>query len=172
MVNCQARTLSEAGFLGGMPLDNLFRRIDALQKFDIERETISIINEYGWYITGLLRVQLAAGKDANDQPVTIFGRDYYSDRTIFDKTFGAYPPLGKVTDWITNYRTGSFYSSLVTKAEGRVFRTTSDVSYFDEIIKRSGEVVMKLNKEHLEQFVREILKPQLRARFKLLKGGV
>jgi hypothetical protein len=155
-----------------MPLDNLFRRINALQKFDVERETIVIINEYGWYITDLLRAQLSAGKDSNDQPVTIFGRDYYSDRTVFDKTFGAYPPLGKITEWITNYRTGAFYSSLVTKANGRTFKIESDVPYFEDILKRSGDRIMKLNSEHLKQFVREILKPQLQARYKVFKGGV
>lgn len=154
-----------------MPLNNLFRKIDAISKFDIEKETIDIINENGWYITALLRLQLQRGKDMNDEPVTIFGRDYYSDRTIFDKEHGAYPPLGKFTSWITNYRTGQFYSTLVTSAQGRVFKTESSVPYFDKILQRSGDKIMKLSKEHLSQFSREILIPQLKIRFKIFSGG-
>ena len=155
-----------------MALNNLAKRINALEQFDIESEIISIINEYGWFISALLRLQLQEGKDSEGNPVTIFGRDYYKDATIFDKEHGLYPPLGKQTEWITNYKTGAFYASLVTIAEGRVFKTESNVFYFEEILKRSGDRIMKLNKEHLRQFTVEILIPQLRVKFKSLQGGV
>lgn len=148
-----------------MPLTNLLKRINALTVFDVEKETIDIINKNQFYITALLRLQLQEGKDANDEPVKIFGRDYYSDRTIFDKEHGNYPPLGKQTEWITNYRTGAFYASLVTVAEGRIFKTESDVAYFDKILERSGDVIMKLNKKHLSEFAHEILIPELRNRW-------
>lgn len=148
-----------------MPLDNLYRKIEALEAFDIEKETIDIINKNEYYITALLRLQLQQGLDSEDKPVTIFGRDYYKDSTIFDKEHGNYPPLGKQTEWITNYRTGAFYTSLFTVARGNTFKTESDVPYFEEILKRSGDVIMKLNKEHLLQFSKEILIPQLRIRF-------
>ncbi len=155
-----------------MALTNLINRIQALEVFDLESTVIEIINEYGWYISGLIRLQLQEGKDADGKNVTIFGRDYYSDRTIFDKEHGNYPALGKFTEWITNYRTGRFYSSLVTKAEGKTFKTESDVFYFEEILKRSGEKIIMLNKDHLQQFTKEILIPQIKLRFKALKGGV
>ena len=153
-----------------MPLNNLFKKIEALELFDIEKETIDIINKNGYYISALLRLQLQQGKDSLGQDIKVFGRDYYSDRTVFDKTHGNYPALGKVTAYITLFKTGQFYMGLDTKASGRTFKTESDVSYFEEILAMVGENVMKLNKEHLEQFSQEILIPQLRARFKAMSG--
>lgn len=153
-----------------MALNNILRRIKALQVFDVEKEAIDIINKNGYFINALLRLQLQQGKDGNDQPVTIFGRDHYSDRTIFDKEHGNYSPLGKQTEYITNYREGYFYRSLKTIAKGNIFWTESDVSYFEDILKRSGDIIMKLNKEHIIQFSKEILVPQLRLRFKALGG--
>src|SRR5882672_2842088 len=143
-----------------MPLNNLSRLIRALEVFDVEKETIDIINKNEFYITALLRTQLQEGKDSDDKPVTIFGRDYYSDRTVFDKEHGNYPPLGRQTQWITNYQTGAFYASLRTIAEGRTFKTESDVAYFDKILERSGDKIMKLNKKHLAEFTREVLIPE------------
>jgi len=148
-----------------MPLDNLSKRIKALQVFDIERETISIINEYGWYISALLRTQLQEGKDMFNEPVTIFGRDYYKDATIFNKERNGVG-LGKQTEFITNYDSGAFYMSLKTVAKGRAFITESNVPYFDDIIRRSGDKIMKLNNKHLGEFRNEILIPKLRERFK------
>lgn len=153
-----------------MPLNNLFRKISALEAFDIEKETIDIINKNGYYVSALLRLQLQEGKDANDEPVNIFGRDYYSDRTIFDKEHGNYAPLGKQTEWITNYRTGAFYLSLHTVAQGRIFKTESDVPYFPDILKRSGDIIMKLNNKHLNEFRNEIILPELRARWRAYSG--
>lgn len=153
-----------------MPLNNLFRKIAALEAFDIEKEVIDIINKNGYYVSALLRLQLQEGLDANDEPVTVFGRPHYSDRTIFDKEHGNYPPLGKQTEWITNYRTGAFYASLVSVAEGRAFRTESNVPYFDEILKRSGDIIMKLNNKHLNEFRNEIILPQLMQRWRIYSG--
>lgn len=150
-----------------MPLNNLFRKIEALELFDIEKETIEIINEYGWYVTALLRLQLQQGKDSNNQSITVFGRDYYSDRTVFDKEHGQYPALGKITEYITLFKTGQFYLGLDTTASGHTFKTESDVSYFEQILRMSGENIIKLNKEHLEQFSQEILFPQLKIRWRL-----
>lgn len=148
-----------------MSLKTFIRKLESLQRFDIEKETIDIINKNGFYITAMLRLQLQEGKDANDEPVKVFGRDYYSDRTVFDKEHGNYSPLGKITEWITNYRSGDFYSSLVTRASGTTFKTESNVPYFEDILTRSGDVIMKLNKAHLIEFSEEILIPQLRERF-------
>lgn len=151
-----------------MPFPNLEKKIKAIEEFDLESEIIRIINENSYYINALLRLQLQEGKDANDESVKIFGRDFYSDRTIFDKEHGNYPALGKVTDWITNFKTGFFYSSLETHAEGNVFYTDSPVPYFNKIIERSGDVIMKLNKKHREDFRTEILIPKLKERIKSL----
>lgn len=140
--------------------------------FDVLKESIRIINKNNKLITLMLQKQLAAGKDSEGKDVTLFGKDYYSDRTIFDKEHGRYDALGKVTDRITNYQTGHFYASMKTVAQGHIFKTYSEVWYFQEILKRSGEVIMKLNKENRETFVREILIPQLRLRFKAMQNGV
>lgn len=153
-----------------MPLNNLIKKIEALEKFDVQKETIEIINEYGWYITGLLRLQLQVGKDSNDEPLKIFGRDYYAEKTVFDKEHGNYPPLGKITEYVTYFKTGQFYFGLHTHAEGRVFSTQSDVSYFEKIIEMAGDSIIKLNKEHLMQFTQEILKPQLQERWRMKSG--
>lgn len=155
-----------------MPLLHLQARIRALQQFDVAKEAADIINKNGHYITALIRLQLQSGKDMNDDAVTIFGRDYYSDRTIFDKEHGNYDALGKFTDWITNYKSGDFYRSLETTASGTVFKTSSNLPYFDEILQRSGDKIMKLNKKHLKEFTEEILVPELRRRFKALEHGV
>lgn len=151
-----------------MPLNNLFRKIEALERFNIEKEIVDIINKNGDYITGLLRLQLQEGKDSNNENITIFGRDHYSDLTIFNKEMHGVG-LGKQTEWITNYMSGRFYMSLKTTASGRVFKTESDVPYFKDIIARSGDVIMKLNKKHLEEFSSEILIPELRRRFKAMQ---
>lgn len=140
--------------------------------FDVLEETIDIINKNEYYIDALLRLQLQIGKDGNDENVRVFGRDYYSDRTVFDKEHGNYPALGKVTEFITNYKTGEFYKDLKTEAQGTTFVTTSRVPYFDEIIARSGDSIMKLNAKHRHEFVQEILLPELRKRFKLLENAL
>jgi len=154
-----------------MPLNNLFKKIEAIDAFDIEQEIIDIINKNGDYISGLLRLQLQEGKDFEGKNVTIFGRDHYSDATIFDKERHGVG-LGKQTEWITNYKTGFFYSTLVTTAKGRYFKTESSVPYFEDILKRSGDRIMKLNKYHLEEFSKEILIPELKRRFKKKLNGI
>ena len=155
-----------------MSLKNLYNKLSAIESFDPVLETSIIINKYEWYVSGLIRLQLQQGLDSDDKPVTIFGRDYYADRTIFDKTFGAYAPLGKITEWITNYKHGDFYRSLKTVSDGRVFYTESDVPYFNEILIRSGDTIIKLSKSSKKDFIEEVLLPELRTRFKELSNGI
>lgn len=154
-----------------MPLDNFYRMIRSIEVFDIQKETIDIINKNRFYIEGLLRLQLQSGKDGDGENVTIFGRDYYKDSTIFEKERHGIG-LGKQTEFITNYMNGYFYSELQTIAEGTVFKTISNVPYFSEIIQRSGSKIMNLNKEHLIEFSKEILIPELKRRFKDIKNGL
>lgn len=154
-----------------MSLNNLFRKIEAIEAFDIQRETIDIINKNGDYITGLLRLQLQSGKDSEGLPVNAKYGPFYSDRTVFEKERTGVG-LGKQTEWVTNYMSGTFYASLRTIAEGHTFKTESDVPYFTDILKRSGENIMKLNAEHLREFSEEILIPELKRRFKQLSSGV
>lgn len=149
-----------------MPITILRQKIAAIKKFDIVAETIKIINDNGFYIAGLLRLQLQEGKDGDGKNVTVFGRDYYSDATIQDKRYNG-SGLGKQTEWITNYMSGHFYSSLKVKTQGTLFSIESDLPYFKDILERSGSVIMELNKQHLQEFTEEILIPTLQQRLKV-----
>jgi len=147
-----------------MPLTDLFNKIQKLQRFDIATETANIINQNGDFIASLLKSQLAEGKDGDGNDVKVFGREYYSDKTIFNKErFGS--GLGKETGWITNYFSGAFYNSIYVFASGESFIFDSDIPYFNEIILQSGTKIMHLNKKNLEKFSKEILIPQLKVAF-------
>src|SRR6185503_5525236 len=103
-----------------MPLNNLRNRIQKLQKFNLESYVTAIINSNSDYLANLLSLQLSQGKDSDNQNVTVFGRDYYSDSTVFEQTrYGS--GLGKVTDRITNYLSGDFYIGLKVFATDKKF---------------------------------------------------
>lgn len=154
-----------------MALDNLYRKIVAIQEFDIVTETVQIINANGYFIAELLRSQLRQGKDADDKPVFAEYGPYYADATVFEKERHGVG-LGKHTEWVTNYMTGKFYASLKVITSGTLFAIDSDVDYFPEILRRSGTRVIELSKKSLEIFSSQILMPQLRERYKLHLNGL
>lgn len=154
-----------------MPLDNLFKKIERIERFDIAKETCDIINENGDFISDLLRAQLAKGKDGQGKEVTVFGRDFYSDRTVFEKERHGVG-LGKETRWITNYMTGVFHNSIYVYASGTKFFFDSGVPYLNEILAQSGPKILELGKEGLEIFRDRILIPQLQLRFKNSLNGL
>jgi hypothetical protein len=154
-----------------MPLDDFYHKIVALQEFDIVKETTEIIQQNSFYLAALLRLQLQEGKDGQGKNVTVFGRDYYSDSTIQDKRYNG-SGLGKQTEFITNYMHGAFYSGIKTRVSGIIFEMYSDVDYFNQIISRSGTVIMELNEKHLKEFSEEILFPELEKRFKSRVNGI
>jgi len=145
-------------------LNDFYNKIIVLHEFDIEVEAMKIIRANTDYLVFLLKSQLQVGKDGNDQTVTIFGRDYYKPLTIQLKEEYAFG-LGEITEWITNYFSGYFYSSLTVITEGDTFSFTSDAPYFSDIIKRSGKAVVELSKKNLETFANNILIPQIQAEF-------
>ncbi len=67
---------------------------------------------------------------------------------------------------------GAFYASLKTYTKGETFETESNVPYFGDILKRSGSIIMELNKEHLTEFAEEILFPELERRFNRKINGI
>lgn len=150
-----------------MPLDDFYNKIVALQEFDMVTEISNIINANSIYITDLLKVQLAAGKDGNGENVTIYGREYYKDSTIFNKEHATnVPVLGRETEHITNYMYGDFYNSIKVLTQGEAFILDSDIDYFDDILQRSGgSKIMELNSDSLAKFNQEILIPQLKIHF-------
>lgn len=147
-------------------LDDFFKKIAVLEEFDIAAETIKIINSNSIFISDLLKEQLRLGRDGQGKNVTVFGRDFYSDRTTFNKEFHG-QGFGKFTEWITNYMTGAFYTGIKVKAEGVVFSLSSSVDYYEQIITRSGAVIMELDEQSLRVFSEEILFPQIQQAFSL-----
>jgi hypothetical protein len=143
-----------------MPLDGLKELIDNLTAFDFGQEMETIVGEHTEDITELLKVQLAAGKDGNGEPVTLDGNPDYAPFTIeIKEKYGQ--GLGKVTDRITTYMTGDLYRSLKTKAEGRVFETDANVPYFDDVIDRTGDQIMDLDEDSRLKFAEEITLPAI-----------
>lgn len=153
-----------------MPLEDFYNKIVAIQEFDIIEETITIINQNSELLKSMLQGQLKIGKDGDNEPVTIFGRTEYSFETFVNKK--QISGIGGITEWITNYMSGSFYSLMRLKTSGIEFNITSDVEYYDEIINRSGSVIMELNKENLEEFSTTIVIPQLQKRFTEVFNGL
>lgn len=158
-----------------MPLEDFKKKIQVLQEFDIKAVTIEIINENSELLADLLAQQLSQGRDGNKEKVLLNRRngtfDFYSDYTVFHKEkFGS--GFGKVTEYVTNYFSGAFYKEMFVRTEGENFFIESKVPYFDAIIRQSGEVIMKLNEDHLRYFTEEILVPQIKSRFSTLWNGV
>lgn len=154
-----------------MPLDDFFNKIVFMQEFDIEKEAILIINKNHEVIEDLLRNQLQQGKDGDGNDVTIFGRGEYRDATIRHKLDEG-EGLGAETEFITNYMTGAFYTSLKAVASGSSFETKSDVEYFEDIISQSGTKIMELDAESLQIFANEIMIPQIQEVFSIGFNGV
>lgn len=154
-----------------MPLADFFKKIEVVEQFDIAKETSNIINESGDYIVSLLKSQLRIGLDGDGQAVTVFGRDYYNDLTVFYKEKYA-SGLGKETSYITNYFSGNFYTSIYVYASGEEFLFDSDVPYFSQIILQSGEKIMELSKENCKLFSETILIPKLQLLFSSRFNGI
>lgn len=148
-----------------MPASNLFKKIEVLEDFDIIEETGKILTDNSEFISELLKRQLRLGKDGDGDNVKIFGKDFYSDRTIWEKEFHGVG-FGKFTEWITNYMSGSFYAGIKVVANGKTFDLKSDVDYYEQIIQRSGTVIMQLNSENLRIVSEQIVLPNLQAVFK------
>lgn len=148
-----------------MPLSNLRRRIQKLEKFDIEREVERIIKENGDWLLSRLRQQLSKGIDADKRPALAKFGPFYADRTLLNKTRNGVG-LGRQTEWVTNYMTGAFYLSLDIVVTKNDFVFTSTVPYFQDIIQRSRtHRIVELNNQDLAYFSKYILYPQLRLVF-------
>lgn len=150
-------------------LDDFKNRIAALQAFDFGKELNDIVEKNADKIPDLLAQQLAQGKDGNNEPVTLNGNTEYAPFTIEIKDrFGK--GLGAVTDRITNYMTGAFYQDMKTTVENDAFETVSDVPYFDDIIERSGSVVMNLDESSRIEFGQKVTLPGIKEVLKSKTG--
>lgn len=143
-----------------MALDGMKQLIDDLAAFDFGQELRTIVIDNEAELPELLKVQLAGGKDGNNEDVTLYGSPNYARATISEKKING-RGLGAVTDRITNYMNGDFYRLQRAKVEGNIFSVDSPVSYFDDIVERSGEPVMELNEESRLKFATEITLPAI-----------
>lgn len=143
-----------------MALDGMKQFIDDLTAFDFGQELRTIVADNAEELPELLKVQLAAGKDGDNKPVTLYGSPNYARATIEEKKING-RGLGAVTDRITNYMSGDFYRLQRAKVVGQVFSIDSPVTYFGDIVERSGESVMELNEESRLKFATEITLPSI-----------
>lgn len=143
-----------------MPLDGLNDFINDLRAFDFGQEMQTIVEDNLEKITPYIREQLEDGKDGDDKPNTIFGRNGYSPRTVAIKEVNG-QGLGAVTDRITNYMTGEFYESLRVQTEGGVFEAESDVSYFGDIRLYSSDALLEVDEEHRKDFAETVTLPAI-----------
>lgn len=153
-----------------MPLDDLYRKIVAIQEFDIAKETMDIINENSDFLSDLLKRQLASGVDGSGEPKTLIRKGKqnleYSNWTIkIKEEYGI--GIGHVTDRITHQMSGEFYHSIRVQTTKDTFEFVSDVSYFEDILLHSGSgsKIMELEQQYLDLFSQNILIPELQLRF-------
>lgn len=150
-------------------LDDFKNRIAALQAFDFGKELNNIVEQNADKIPDILAQQLAQGKDGNNEPVLLNGNSEYAPFTIeIKERFGK--GLGAVTDRVTNYMTGAFYQDMKTTVENDAFETASDVPYFDDIIERSGSIVMELDESSRIEFGQNITLPAIKEVLKSKTG--
>lgn len=148
-----------------MPLSNLYARIVKLQEFDIQAETIRIINENSDILANMLTRQLKKGVDADGEPALAKYGPFYASPTVLQKEREG-EGLGAETDRVTNYMSGMFYLSLRVQASDNNFVFLSDAPYFQDILIRSKtHRIVELNQKFLNQFSKYILKPQLKIAF-------
>lgn len=147
---------------------NIANKIRAIAEFDINRHTIEIVAINKEFLAELLRTQLEKGLDGNGNAVTIRGSKDYRPFTIEKKRKHGVG-LGRVVEWITNYDTGNFYNEITPHTNGSKLWFDSSVPYFQDIISQSGGIIMKLNKNNLELFIKAKLKPELERR---MRNGV
>lgn len=150
-------------------LDGLNTFIKNLRKFDFAIAMNKSIEQNKDVLTDMVRKQLEAGKDGNDTPNTIFGRNGYSPRTVNIKTYNG-TGLGKVVDRVTNYMTGDFYASLVPVFEAQVFEFDSDVSYFGDIRLYSKDTLLEVSERNRKEFAEEYTLPGVAQQLKAKTG--
>lgn len=146
---------------------NIANKIRKIEAFDFQKNTIEIVQENKEFLAELLRTQLERGIDGNGNPVKIRGVEKYAPFTVEKKR--KMKGLSAVTMWITNYDTGDFYKGIKPITNGIRLSFDSNVTYFQEIIAQSGGIIMKLNKQNLDLFIKTKLNPELQKR---MKGGI
>lgn len=155
-----------------MPLANTYKKILALESFDIVKETQIILEENSETIINLVRGQIGSkGKTGKGKPISAKYGPYYSDATVKNKELHG-SGLGKVVDHVTMFNTGAFYSTMYLRVIGTKFEILSGVDYFDKINAWNDNSLVELDTDTLMYIRNEILIPQLREIFNKRVNGI
>lgn len=159
-----------------MSLKNFKKKIDYLATFNLEKEIIEIVGQNHNILEDLLRLQLEEGFDADGRVFTLkrkgkLSTQYARFTEEHKHQFGV--GLGRITDRITFYDTGAFFSEIKFKTYGLQFEAFSSVPYYNDIISKSGSGIriMELKQEYLEFFRDEVIFPQVKSRFENHMNG-
>ena len=135
-----------------MAFDDLQNKIKAFGALDFANELFNVVSDNVDELVSMQKEQMATGLDANNEPVNATQGAFYTPYTKhIKKAIGV--GLGAETNVVTNYMSGAFYNSLQKKVySSGVVETDSNVSYFEDILNRSGEVAVDLNEEHRKEF--------------------
>jgi len=147
-----------------MALNGLKDFIDTLDAFDFEVSMSGIILDNKDVISNMVAEQLGSTSlDGNGNPVTLDGGGYADSTIRYKQEFGQ--GLGAITDRVTLFQTGELYRMIDTEVVIDEVQTMSDVPYYDELMARTGEDVMKLNESNRLDFATEILMPAFSQEF-------
>jgi hypothetical protein len=137
-------------------LDDLKNKIQALTAFDFMAEQENIVRNNTDAIEKLQIDQWAEGKDRDGNPTSLDGVPAYEPSTIrYKQEHGI--GLGAVTDHVTGYQTGALYSGLQVGVDNQELTFQSNVPYFKDLVERTGDIWLGLDKENRETFGQNVI---------------
>lgn len=146
-----------------MGLENFERKIATLERFNWQQELIEIITDNVDELEQLQREQMASGKDSHGNDTTLDGAGYAPYTMLYKSLYGE--GIGADTDKVTGYMTGDLYSRLKAVVSGTDVNIESDVPYFLDLLKRTGEQWTGLDEEKRKEFASNIVLPAIKDRF-------
>jgi hypothetical protein len=142
-------------------LKNLEAIMQGLSAFSAHDEVERIVDDNNEVLVQLERDQLSEGIDKDGNPRA----DSYAPFTVKMKDIYG-QGIGKITDHVTFYMTGSLYESLFYKSEGDEFEFTSPLPTYDKMIERIGEDEFGLSPDKRLYFAEEKVLPKFAEIFK------
>jgi hypothetical protein len=156
-----------------MPLDNLEHLITALQTLDVQKEQDAIIEAHKKSLADLQAEQWGStSKDYAGRDIRLLDNvefdGGYRPFTIKKKTEEGFG-LGRITDRITLFQTGTLYKNLFATITAGKFFLTSDVPYFKKLMRRTGDVT-GLDADKRLEFAEAFVRPGMAAIIKEKTG--
>jgi hypothetical protein len=152
---------------------NGFKRfLQKIRNFIAAKEVDEEIKLDSGEIVKMVQLQLAKGTDGLGEPVYLIrdGQEHfdYALRTIRRKN-SLSGSIGSITDHITNYMSGRFYSSLFVETYGDgSWQVRSNSPLIDLIKTRSGQAIIDLSPESQRYLLKNKIAPDLQAEIKKL----